>query len=214
VSIHAQIVLLSTICLVLAAGYVFASWRGKPLVAGLSKAAASTSFVVLSLTSGALGSIYGKYVLIALVLSWIGDVCLISRRSKFLLAGIGAFFIAHVAYIVAFTQMSFEISYLIIAIVFTTVAGFLILRWLWTYLKGVYRVAVPAYLLVMAIMASVAIGVSAVPIIGIGAILFAVSDVSVARDRFVSRDIANKAWGLPLYYIAQLLFASSVITAT
>ena len=67
-------------------------------------------------------------------------------------------------------------------------------------------------LLIMVIMLSLAIAATEVPLIGVAAILFAISDVSVARDRFVSRDIANKAWGLPLYYIAQLLFAASVIT--
>jgi hypothetical protein len=54
---------------------------------------------------------------------------------------------------------------------------------------------------------------SIVPISGIGAILFVISDVSVARDRFVKQDIGQQSLGIPLYYIAQLLFAASVITA-
>jgi len=33
-----------------------------------------------------------------------------------------------------------------------------------------------------------------------------VSDLSVARDRFVSRSFSNRAWGLPLYYAAQIVF--------
>ena len=48
------------------------------------------------------------------------------------------------------------------------------------------------------------------PITALGAIAFAVSDASVARDRFVKPSIANKAWGLPMYYFAQVLFAMSV----
>ena len=43
-----------------------------------------------------------------------------------------------------------------------------------------------------------------------GALMFAVSDVSVARDRFVAPGFANAAWGLPLYYAAQLVLASTV----
>ena len=38
-----------------------------------------------------------------------------------------------------------------------------------------------------------------------GAIAFTASDISVARDRFVQPGFANRAWGLPLYYLAQVL---------
>ena len=41
------------------------------------------------------------------------------------------------------------------------------------------------------------------------AVAFYVSDVSVARDRFVAPGFGNRIWGLPLYYGAQLLFALS-----
>jgi hypothetical protein len=48
----------------------------------------------------------------------------------------------------------------------------------------------------------------------VGAVLFAASDVSVARDRFVGAGFSNRLWGLPLYVGAQLLLAASVATAT
>jgi hypothetical protein len=41
----------------------------------------------------------------------------------------------------------------------------------------------------------------------LGASLFFVSDLSVARDRFVAREFANKLYGLPAYYAGQLLIA-------
>ena len=44
----------------------------------------------------------------------------------------------------------------------------------------------------------------------VGAIVFAASDVAVARDRFVARSFVNRAWGLPAYYAAQLVLAWSV----
>ena len=43
-----------------------------------------------------------------------------------------------------------------------------------------------------------------------GAVLFFLSDLGVARDRFVSPGVWNRAVGLPLYYGAQLLLAASV----
>ena len=43
-----------------------------------------------------------------------------------------------------------------------------------------------------------------------GASLFFASDLAVARDRFVARTFANKAWGLPAYFSGQLLIAWSL----
>ena len=45
------------------------------------------------------------------------------------------------------------------------------------------------------------------------AVAFLASDLFVARDRFVERDWRNRAVGLPLYYVAQLVFATLVPTA-
>jgi len=41
-----------------------------------------------------------------------------------------------------------------------------------------------------------------------GALMFLVSDLAVARDRFVAQGFINRLWGLPLYYAAQLVLAS------
>jgi hypothetical protein len=45
--------------------------------------------------------------------------------------------------------------------------------------------------------------------VALGALAFTASDVSVARDRFVRAQFLNRAWGLPLYYCAQVLLALS-----
>jgi hypothetical protein len=42
-----------------------------------------------------------------------------------------------------------------------------------------------------------------------GAVAFTASDISVARDRFMQHGFANRAWGLPLYYLAQVMLALS-----
>ena len=210
--VEAQTATLCAICLFAAAGYIVASWYGKKVIAGASKAVASFTFIVLAIVNQASATGYGQYVLFALALSLIGDLCLLSRKSHFLLAGIAAFFFAHVAFIAAFAQLDLSRTFFVIALVCTTIAAYFVLKWLWKYLNRPYRVAVTAYSLVIIVMASLAIAANSVPLLGIAAILFVVSDVSVARDRFVRHDIVNKAWGLPLYYIAQLLFAASVIT--
>jgi uncharacterized membrane protein YhhN len=69
---------------------------------------------------------------------------------------------------------------------------------------------VRAYLVVIAVMSTLACGVTAAggPLaVAAGALAFTASDVSVARDRLVKREFVNRAWGLPLYYAAQWLIA-------
>jgi uncharacterized membrane protein YhhN len=43
-----------------------------------------------------------------------------------------------------------------------------------------------------------------------GAVLFYVSDIFVARHRFVAKAYVNRLAGLPLYYAAQFLIAFSI----
>ena len=44
----------------------------------------------------------------------------------------------------------------------------------------------------------------------LGAILFFLSDIAVARERFVARDFRNKLLGLPAYFAGQLLIAWTI----
>ena len=43
-----------------------------------------------------------------------------------------------------------------------------------------------------------------------GAWGFAISDLAVARDQFVTPGYQNRLWGLPLYFGSQMLLAYSV----
>jgi len=96
-------------------------------------------------------------------------------------------------------------------IVFATLS----LRWLWPHL-GSFRTPVSLYSAIIAVMVATSFlaappqGAAPSLMVIAGAVGFAVSDVSVARDKFVAQDFINRAWGLPLYYGAQLLLAASV----
>src|SRR5690606_15836297 len=88
----------------------------------------------------------------------------------------------------------------------------LVYRWLKPHLEGPMRVAVPIYIVVICGMVALAVGTHVHRsgwMLLAGAFAFFVSDISVARDRFVSPGFDNRAWGLPLYYGAQLLLAAS-----
>jgi uncharacterized membrane protein YhhN len=73
-------------------------------------------------------------------------------------------------------------------------------------------VPVRTYMVVIGVMATLACGVAAAGgpwQVAVGALAFTASDVAVARDRFVKTEFLNRAWGLPLYYGAQLLIAGT-----
>jgi uncharacterized membrane protein YhhN len=72
------------------------------------------------------------------------------------------------------------------------------------------RVPVRAYVLVISAMVACAagtFGAAPEPALLVGALAFFLSDLAVARERFVEKGLANKLWGLPLYYGAQLMLA-------
>ena len=207
--------ILAAVCMLGAFTCVFAEWRGRKMLRIASKVVASTAFVAIAAANGALDSNYGRLILTALVLSWFGDVMLLSLRSSMLLGGIAAFFLAHIAFAGAFFTMPIDVMWFLIGLLSMTAAAAVLLRWLWPHLKSFYRFAVPAYLLAINVMTSLAIGAGSAHgyfLLVIGAVTFAASDISVARDRFVERSIVNKAWGLPLYYAAQIMFAMSVLS--
>jgi uncharacterized membrane protein YhhN len=79
------------------------------------------------------------------------------------------------------------------------------------------KIPVLAYIVVISIMVCAACGIAGNPnlpasaraTIFAGAILFYLSDLFVARQRFVVNAHANRVVGLPLYYAAQFLLAFS-----
>ncbi|MGI9203528.1 MAG: lysoplasmalogenase family protein [Woeseiaceae bacterium] len=178
----------------------------------MMKPVASTLFVVTALMAGALDWAYGQLILLGLLLSWLGDVLLIPDRQFFFIAGLVSFLLAHVAFSGAFYLHSLDAMYLSIASLIMLIVAVIVIRWLWPHLPQSLRAAVIAYMGAISLMVILAAGAANEfgTNILIGAALFAVSDLFVARERFVVSSIVNKLWGLPLYYAAQFIFALSV----
>lgn len=185
------------------------SQRGK----WIAKPIASAAFVATALASGALHGTYGGLVLAGLVLCLIGDVLLIPVGAvKAFRAGVFAFLAGHVAFAGAFLSQGVRPAWLAVAAVLLALLLAAVWRWLRPSLPRDMRLPVLAYLLVIGSMSALALGFVGAggPVtVGVGALAFTASDVSVARDRFVHEDFFNRAWGLPLYYCAQLLIALS-----
>ncbi|MCE3284598.1 MAG: YhhN family protein [Steroidobacteraceae bacterium] len=143
----------------------------------------------------------------------LGDVLLIPPgRVQVFRAGIVAFLAGHVAFAAAFLTQPIGPAWLAVGGAGLGFALWAVWRWLRPSVPADLRLAVAAYLVVIGAMAALALGVAGgggPATVAIGALAFAASDVSVARDRFQREDFLNRAWGLPLYYCAQLLIASS-----
>jgi uncharacterized membrane protein YhhN len=185
------------------------SWGAGKIV---FKLLASTSFVWLAVALGDNQSGSGRWMLLAFVLCWVGDAFLLSKRKVHFMAGLVAFLLGHVAFAVAFVKSPGGAApgYLVVAVL--GLCGGFALRWLWPHVNLLFRVAISAYILAILSMCAMAIGLSShtgIWYAAMGAVTFAVSDLAVARERFVAPSLGNKLWGLPLYYVGQLLIAWS-----
>lgn len=193
------------------AGVLVAEATERRLPAILCKPLASTGFVGLAVAVGAPGSAYGWAVLVALALAWIGDVCLLARGAKGLfLAGLAAFLLGHVAFVVAFALLDPAWPWAAGALAGASVPALVVWRWLDPHVRGGMRTPVRAYIAVITCMLATAVGAAAAGahiLVLAGAFGFYLSDLAVARERFVQSAPINRLWGLPLYYAAQLCLA-------
>jgi len=203
-------------------GYLAAEYFDSRVAGWLTKPLASAAFVALAAFAGAADSPFGQVLFAGFILSFIGDVLLLPHAT--FLIGLGSFLLGHVAFAIGastFLQSADALRTaapaLAVGGLLMAVAGTLAWRWLSPHLHGFMRRAVLAYLITIGTMVVLTIGAAAAgaPItLPIGAILFAISDLAVARERFVEQTIRNKVWGLPFYYGAQVLIALSIEAAS
>lgn len=179
----------------------------------LTKPLASAGFVGAAWANGALATPYGTWIAIGLVLSLVGDVLLIPKeRPRAFLAGLVAFLLGHVAYTIAFAVRGLDPATLAVAMVAVLALGLTALRHLLPHVRAAMRRPVLAYVAVISGMlacAAATVGHAGMPAIFAGAFAFYLSDLAVARQRFVEKSFTNKAWGLPLYFGGQLVLALS-----
>ena len=207
----------SLLCLLLASGLLWAEVRKDRRLQWLFKPAAAILFVLQAVLLGATNSFYGSAILAGLMFCLAGDVLLIHRESDALFkAGIAAFLLGHVAYILAFAgfdlpdQVERGVGYWFGA---ALIAALIVVRWLRAHLDlrelilvGIYAIVIG----VMVVMGARAVIAGAPWFILPAALMFAVSDMAVARDRFVRQSPLNPFVITPLYFGAQVLFAISV----
>jgi uncharacterized membrane protein YhhN len=182
-----------------------------------TKTLLSLLFIITGLSQVHLWNPYTMFIILGLVFCLGGDVFLALPQERMFLFGLISFLIGHVCYVIGFFWIANLGSMTFVGVVTTVVVGIPIFRWLKPHLGSMQK-PVMAYIAVISLMVIAAwslLGTSSQPDAGrwfvfLGAISFYVSDIFVARDRFLKNSFINRLWGLPLYYLGQFLIAFSI----
>lgn len=178
-----------------------------------AKPLASTGFLGAALAAGAPDTPYGRWVLLGLALCWLGDVLLIPRgTSRAFRLGLASFLLGHMVFAVAFALRGLALPYAVVALGVATPPAAFAWRWLGPHVSAGMRLPVLGYIALISTMVVAAVatfGAGGNLLIPLGSLCFYASDLAVARERFVASAFANKAWGLPVYYVSTLLLAAS-----
>ena len=213
--------IVGVLAVLLAALYIRVNQYGAPPVKLLLKTLASLAFVCLGLLGAArAGGAYAWLTWIGLILGAAGDVllqfmdCRPKDREPFFRAGLGAFLIGHVFYIVAFALLGRVTGWAVLLAAVLFAALFLLQFPARMDLKG-QKVPVYAYAAVISVMTAFAVlsfGAGARgALVGLGGILFLVSDAILALIFFSPiREKSLPTWNLITYYAAQILLALSI----
>lgn len=169
--------------------------------------------ISIPLTHYQSGDIYLNWILAALVFSMIGDVCLMFEKG--FLLGLSAFLIGHLAYVAAFTSINGFQTTVLPLLILTPIALYSYI-WLKPNL-GKLKLPVSVYILVISLMGWQAWGLylqhpqTKFLMAGFAAVIFIISDASLAIDKFKKKLERPQFIILPTYFAAQWLFALSAV---
>lgn len=206
-----------TVSLPVLAGLLY--FEKKESVKGIlgTKPFLSLLFIIMAVVQTHNNISYFYIIFTGLVFCFIGDVCLILFfNQKIFKAGLGAFLVGHVIYSIAFFRKFDSMMVMTAAMLILIIIGTAIFLKLRSHLEGMIKPVV-AYITIISVMAFTAFSLResgtqtmmAGNIIFAAALIFYISDIFVARHRFVRKEFINRAIGLPLYYTAQFMIAFS-----
>lgn len=183
----------------------------------ITKTALSCLFIITALVQPHPDSCYFQILLGGLIFCLAGDIFLALRQERMFFLGLVSFLTGHLFYVVCFFYIAGITLWTITGLIITCAVGLPIYRWLKPNL-GSMKLPVIFYIVVISLMIGNAFSVLGSPVINFsgramvfsGALLFYVSDIFVARQRFIKDDFTNRLIGLPLYYAGQFLLAFSV----
>ena len=201
----------------LLAGLLYCEKKGVQRARLAVKSLLSSLFIFAAVVQIHAIPLYYRFFLIAMIFCLGGDVFLALPGKNMFLSGLVSFLLGHVFYAAAFFDTAGFNQWAGIGLVISALAGAGVFLWLRPHL-GSMKIPVIFYILVISAMV-----VGAWSIIGAGelrpagrmaafggALGFYVSDIFVARQRFLKTDFINRLIGLPLYYGGQFMLAFSI----
>ena len=202
---------------VLLVGLLFFEKNGELKGKVPAKTALSSLFILAALLQPHPIPAYFFILLIGLIFCLGGDVFLALPQERMFLFGLVSFLLGHVCYVVCFFYVADLNPWTWGGSAISLAVSGLVFFWLRPHL-GAMLVPVIAYIIVitaMVIGAFTVLGDTTLHSTGrfmvlFGAVSFYISDLFVARDRFLKLEFANRILGLPLYYAGQFLLAFSV----
>ncbi|MFN8194159.1 MAG: lysoplasmalogenase [Nocardioidaceae bacterium] len=164
---------------------------------------------------GDLGSTAHVWLLVALVFGLLGDVLLLGDSTARFQAGLGAFLVGHLAFVVCFAVLGLDRpAWALVGLVVVLVA----LGWARGVLPATHRSDGPALSVpvgvYMAVISAMAVTAWATGewLIGLGATVFVASDAMLAVNRFVRPLPGARVLIMVTYHVGQALMAIGVLT--
>lgn len=210
-------ILIIFLAVVLLAGLLFFEKNSNRKGKLPTKTILSCLFILTALVQSHPNPQFYHVLLIALLFCLGGDIFLALPQDRMFLLGLVSFLLGHVAYVICFFYLADLSHWTWIGGGIGLAAATRVFFWLRPHL-GSMLIPVIAYIVVITLMvvgAWTVLGDSGVKLPGrllifMGALSFYISDLFVARDRFLKTEFKNRLFGLPLYYFGQFLLAFSV----
>ena len=209
--------------IILQALFIKAEHEEKYVLADILKGAASLMFVLIGYNAYLrVDNPFNRQILIGLIFGMIGDILLNLRYvfpkkgQQIFLAGILAFLIGHIMYLVALIPQAEHLA--VFALIGAVCAASLLAYIFKTMeVKKAFKIFGVFYLGAVFIMCSIAIGIAIFApsprsiVYAIGAVLFTASDVVLIFNTFSGvTKFSLRITNLSLYYIGQILIACSM----
>jgi uncharacterized membrane protein YhhN len=179
----------------------------------VAKPATLASLVGVALALNPESSSVRWWFVAALVLSLAGDVFLMLPSEQFK-AGVGAFALAHLAYVGGFVASGLEGTWVLLGLLFVMTGIASIGRPIVAAVKAESPEdagPVQAYLVIISLMLVTAIG-SGNPVAIAGAILFYISDATIAWSRFITPFPHHRLAIMTTYHGGQALLVLSLLS--
>ena len=209
-------VLIVVVAVVLLAALLYFEKTGNQAGKLPVKSSLSCLFIITALVQPHPIPGYFYLLLVGLIFCLGGDVFLALPQERAFLMGLVSFLLGHVFYVICFFYVADISHWTGIGCLAGLAVSFPVFLWLRPHLGSMLNPVI-AYIIVITVMVIGAwtvfgdakLNQSGRWLVFTGAVAFYLSDLFVARDRFLKSEFTNRLIGLPMYYCGQFLLAFS-----